>query len=110
MVHAAALIAVIGFAQGLDRGLTETMLDAGALDPRRELAADLLGSLPRQCRSHTPVWSPAERHVARRIGLEKCAVVILDRRLAGPRFLTGAPLVPRRRARPRPQVRPCCGL
>src|SRR5205809_6383774 len=29
----------------LDRGLTETMLDAGALDPRRELAADLLGEL-----------------------------------------------------------------
>ena len=33
------------FVVDLDRGLTETMLDAGALDPRRELAADLLGEL-----------------------------------------------------------------
>jgi hypothetical protein len=31
------------FVVDLDRGLTEMMLDAGALDPRRELAADLLG-------------------------------------------------------------------
>jgi hypothetical protein len=28
------------FVVDLDRGLTETMLDAGALDPRRELAAN----------------------------------------------------------------------
>src|SRR6202051_537287 len=33
------------FVVDLDRGLTETMLDAGALDQRRELAADLLGEL-----------------------------------------------------------------
>ena len=33
------------FVVDLDRGLTETMLDAGAFDPRRELAADLLGEL-----------------------------------------------------------------
>ena len=33
------------FVVDLDRGLTETMLDAGALDPRRELTADLLGEL-----------------------------------------------------------------
>src|SRR3954453_2657206 len=33
------------FVVDLDRGLTETMLEAGALDPRRELAADLLGEL-----------------------------------------------------------------
>src|SRR5271157_608374 len=33
------------FVVDLDRGLTETMLDAGTLDPRRELAADLLGEL-----------------------------------------------------------------
>src|ERR1700747_2765306 len=33
------------FVVDLDRGLTETMLDAVALDPRRELAADLLGEL-----------------------------------------------------------------
>src|SRR5258707_3743186 len=33
------------FVVDLDRGLTETMLDAGALDPRRQLAADLLGEL-----------------------------------------------------------------
>src|ERR1700680_2677620 len=36
---------VAEFVVDLDRGLTETMLDAGALDPRRELAADLLGEL-----------------------------------------------------------------
>ena len=35
----------VEFVVDLDRGLTETMLDAGALDPRRELAADLLGEL-----------------------------------------------------------------
>ena len=33
------------FVVDLDRELTETMLDAGALDPRRELAADFLGEL-----------------------------------------------------------------
>src|SRR5690349_9208379 len=33
------------FVVNLDRGLTETMLDAGALDPCRELAADFLGEL-----------------------------------------------------------------
>ena len=33
------------FVVEFDRGLTETMLDAGALDPRRELTADLLGEL-----------------------------------------------------------------
>ena len=33
------------FVVDLDRGLTETMLDAGALDPRGELAANLLGEL-----------------------------------------------------------------
>src|ERR1700741_1083173 len=35
----------VEFVVDLDRGLTETMLDAGALDPRRKLAADLLGEL-----------------------------------------------------------------
>src|SRR6202030_3762551 len=35
----------VEFVVDFDRGLTETMLDAGALDPRRELAADLLGEL-----------------------------------------------------------------
>ena len=35
----------VEFVVDLDRGVTETMLDAGALDPRRELAADLLGEL-----------------------------------------------------------------
>src|SRR5947208_8510710 len=35
----------VEFVVNLDRGLTETMLDAGALEPRRELAADLLGEL-----------------------------------------------------------------
>ena len=35
----------VEFVVDLDRGLTETMLDAGAFDPRRELAADLLGEL-----------------------------------------------------------------
>ena len=33
------------FVVDLDRGFAEAMLDAGALDPRRELAADLLGEL-----------------------------------------------------------------
>ena len=33
------------FVVDLDRGLTEKMLDAGALDPRGELAADLLGGV-----------------------------------------------------------------
>src|SRR5438874_2571560 len=33
------------FVVDLDRGFTETMLDAGTLDPRRDLAADLLGEL-----------------------------------------------------------------
>ena len=33
------------FVVDLDRGLAETMLDTGALDPRRELAADLLVEL-----------------------------------------------------------------
>ena len=35
----------VEFVVDLDRGLTETMLDADALDPRRELAVDLLGEL-----------------------------------------------------------------
>src|ERR1700730_12981311 len=35
----------VEFVVDLDRGLIETMLDAGALDPRREMAADLLGAL-----------------------------------------------------------------
>src|ERR1700745_1098682 len=33
------------FVVDLDRGFAEAMLDAGALDPRRKLAADLLGEL-----------------------------------------------------------------
>ena len=33
------------FVIDLDRGFAETMLDAGALDPRCELTADLLGEL-----------------------------------------------------------------
>ena len=33
------------FVVDLDRGLAKTMLDAGALDPRCKLTADLLGEL-----------------------------------------------------------------
>src|SRR6202030_4378238 len=35
----------VEFVVDLDRGRPDAMLDAGALDPRRELAADLLGEL-----------------------------------------------------------------